>query len=77
MEPENDAQEPELPSCPCGTTRESKYAIAEREYSLGGLFYLLWGGTSVPKKVTFRCVKCNKVFETVTGSRTTMFKYTV
>ena len=58
-----------LPHCRCGTDRNSKYAYAGREYSFFGTLYLLWGGTSVPTKVTFTCVKCGNAFDSSTSPR--------
>ena len=40
--------------------------IVERDYSLWGLLYLIWGGTSVPTQVSFRCPKCADIFEVST-----------
>jgi hypothetical protein len=56
----------ELPTCPCGTDRDSKFSVCEREYGALAILYLVWGGTSVPRKVTWRCVKCGKVFDAST-----------
>jgi hypothetical protein len=58
-----------LPHCKCGTDRRSKFSVAHRNYTFLGLLYLLWGGTSVPSKVSFRCVKCGSLFETTTVRR--------
>jgi hypothetical protein len=58
-----------LPQCKCGTDRDSKYSYTEREYSFFGTLYLLWGGTSVPTKVIFKCVKCGDVFDSSTSPR--------
>ncbi len=55
-----------LPHCKCGTDRTSKYSVCLRDYSFVRLLYLLWGGTSIPTKVSFQCVKCGTVFETST-----------
>jgi hypothetical protein len=55
-----------LPRCACGTDRESKFCVRDREYSFLRTLYLLWGGTSVPTKVSFRCVKCGKTFDVTT-----------
>jgi hypothetical protein len=55
-----------LPHCPCGTDRTSRFSVARRDYAFLGLLYLLWGGTSVPRKITFQCVKCGRVFDTST-----------
>jgi hypothetical protein len=54
------------PQCRCGTDRASRAASPEREYSVAGACYLLWGGTSVPKRVRFRCVYCGDVFDECT-----------
>ncbi len=56
----------ERPRCRCGTDRSSKFSIVDRDYTFLGTLYLLWGGTSVPSKVTFRCVKCGQTIETST-----------
>jgi hypothetical protein len=55
------------PRCKCGTDRQSKFSVVDREYSFLGILYLLWGGTSVPSRVSFRCVKCGVLFETATA----------
>jgi hypothetical protein len=52
-----------LPSCPCGTDRTCREATPEREYTLAGAIYALWGGTSLPSRVNFRCVLCGIVFD--------------
>jgi hypothetical protein len=52
-----------LPTCSCGTDRTSRAATPEREYTLGGTLYALWGGTSVPSRINFRCVHCGVVFD--------------
>lgn len=49
--------------CKCGTTRGSKFSVTERQYGFWGILYLLWGGTSIPTKVSFRCVKCGTLFD--------------
>ena len=38
-------------------------ATPEREYTFMGTLYALWGGTPVPTRVTFRCVRCGRVFD--------------
>jgi len=53
----------DLPTCACGTDRTCREATPEREYGLGGALYALWGGTSVPSSVSFRCVHCGVVFD--------------
>jgi hypothetical protein len=59
----------DLPQCKCGTNRRSKYSVANRDYSFMGLLYLLWGGTAIPTKVAFRCVKCGAIIESTTSRR--------
>ena len=54
----------DLPKCTCGTDRTCREATPEREYTLAGTLYALWGGTSVPSRVNFRCVRCGIVFDT-------------
>ncbi len=50
--------------CRCrATTRDSADVVVERDYSLFGLLYLFWGGTSTPTAVSFRCPRCADVFE--------------
>ena len=56
----------ETPRCKCGTDRDSKFCVIERQYGFFGILYLVWGGTAIPIKVTFRCVKCGAVFESTT-----------
>jgi hypothetical protein len=62
-----DQGEEELPHCKCGTDRLSKYSVVNRDYTFLGLLYLLWGGTAIPSKVAFRCVKCGSLFESTTS----------
>jgi hypothetical protein len=52
-----------VPTCACGTDRTCRAATPEREYTFAGTLYALWGGTSVPARVRFRCVHCGVVFE--------------
>jgi hypothetical protein len=54
---------PPLPTCKCGTDRTHREATPEREYTFMGTLYALWGGTSVPSRVNFRCVRCGVVFD--------------
>jgi|HubBroStandDraft_2_1064218.scaffolds.fasta_scaffold466485_1 hypothetical protein len=62
---EDELDEP-LPTCRCGTDRDSKFCLRDNEYSFVRTLYLLWGGTSIPIKVSFRCVKCGKTFDSTT-----------
>lgn len=61
--------EEELARCKCGTDRRSKFSVVNRDYTFLGLLYLLWGGTSVPTRLTFRCVKCGDLIESTTSPR--------
>jgi hypothetical protein len=59
-----------LPRCRCGTDRTHRAATPEREYSIAGACYLLWGGTSIPTRIRFRCVHCGEVFDQSTERAT-------
>ena len=61
--PANPYRERALPTCKCGTNRTHRAATPERQYTFMGTLYALWGGTSVPSRVNFRCVRCGVVFE--------------
>jgi hypothetical protein len=65
--PAAEAEEEAPPRCKCGTDRESKFSVVNRDYTFWGLLYLLWGGTAIPSKVSFRCVKCGDLFESTTS----------
>lgn len=67
---QNEAVRSNLPTCACGTDRTRREATPEREYTLGGTIYTLWGGTAVPSRVSFRCVHCGVVFDTRTDLAT-------
>jgi hypothetical protein len=53
--PINPYRETALPTCKCGTNRTHRAATPERQYTFMGTLYALWGGTSVPSLVEFRC----------------------
>jgi hypothetical protein len=59
----NESSISKLPTCACGTDRTCREATPEREYTTLGAVYALWGGTSVPLRVSFRCVRCGVVFD--------------
>ena len=50
-------------SCACGTTGQDRYAVAECDYSFMGNLYAAWGGTAIPTRVSFRCIKCDALFD--------------
>ncbi len=54
-------------SCSCGTTRDDKYAVTETEHTILGNLYTIWGGTSIPIRVNFRCIKCDELFDSSTN----------
>jgi hypothetical protein len=66
QEPPNAA----LAVCKCGTDRTRREATPEREYTFFGTLYALWGGTAVPTRVTFRCVRCGVAFDAATDRAT-------
>jgi hypothetical protein len=64
------AANPDLPTCRCGTDRTRREATPERDYTLAGAIYALWGGTPIPTRVSFRCVWCGEVFDSRTDAAT-------
>ena len=60
----------DLPRCRCGYDRTCREATPEREYTLAGTVYALWGGTPIPSRVSFRCVRCHVVFDSCTDRAT-------
>ena len=52
-----------LPTCRCGTDRTRREATPERDYTMLGAMYALWGGTAIPSRVNFRCVHCGVIFD--------------
>ncbi len=62
-----DADDDDLPRCKCGTDRDSRFSFARREYGFFGTLYLLWGGTAIPTKVEWQCVKCGETFDSTTS----------
>lgn len=53
-----------LPHCSCGHTRNHHLVSPECKYSGMGWFWVIFGVTTRPKEVTFRCRKCGERFET-------------
>jgi hypothetical protein len=68
--PANPYRERPLPTCKCGTNRTHRAATPERQYTFMGTLYALWGGTSVPSVVEFRCVHCGVVFDACSDTAT-------
>jgi hypothetical protein len=66
----NPYRESALPTCKCGTNRTHRAATPERQYTFMGTLYALWGGTSVPSLVEFRCVHCGVVFDACSDTAT-------
>jgi hypothetical protein len=65
-----------LRRCKCGTSRLDPHAAPQREYSMLGAMYLLWGGTCVPSRVNFCCVLCGETFDAVTD-RSDCYQYVI
>lgn len=55
--------------CPCGTTRHDRHAVPECDYSFLGNLYAAWGGTAIPTRVSFRCIKCDALFDSTKDLR--------
>lgn len=66
----NQTIQSDLPTCRCGTDRTRREATPEREYTLAGTAYALWGGTAIPARVNFRCVHCGEIFDSCTDLTT-------
>lgn len=52
-----------LPTCRCGHDRHHFAVHPERTYGFWAWLLLLSGATGTPKKITFRCQRCNEVVE--------------
>lgn len=63
------SERPRRRACACGTTRNDKFAVAETEHTILGNLYTIWGGTSIPIRVNFRCIKCDTLFDSSTNKK--------
>lgn len=53
-------------SCSCGATIESETTEVKYDYTPIGWFWQSMGATAIPKEISFKCNKCDKVFERIT-----------
>jgi hypothetical protein len=56
-------EERKRPTCRCGHDRNHPLVIGERTYGFWAWVTLFAGASATPKKVTFRCQRCNQVVE--------------
>jgi hypothetical protein len=56
----------EQKTCRCGHDRDHYMVTVDKEYSAGGWFTVLFGISTVPSKVKFRCTLCGDVLEELT-----------
>jgi hypothetical protein len=55
------------PRCPCGFDRHHGLVRPEPKYGLGGTLALVFAGAGArPKRIDYRCQRCNTVIESVT-----------
>lgn len=52
-----------LATCRCGHDRTHPFVTPERSYGVLAWITLFSGASATPKKVTFRCQRCNQVVE--------------
>jgi hypothetical protein len=64
-----------MKSCKCGTDRRSPDAEPIVKYSAMGMFKLLWGITTIPQSVDFKCKKCQRVFDSLSPTELKDYKY--
>lgn len=53
-------------TCRCGHDRDHYMVTVDKEYSAGGWFTVLFGISTVPSKVKFRCTLCGDVLDEIT-----------
>jgi hypothetical protein len=65
--PEAPSPTPDRPRCPCGFDRTHGLVRPEAHYSLGGSLLLIFAGAGArPKRVDYRCPRCNTIIESST-----------
>ncbi len=52
-----------LPQCPCGHDRNHHMVSGQGTYTWSGWFWVLFGVTTKPTRVSFRCRRCNTHFD--------------
>jgi hypothetical protein len=51
--------------CTCGKTINDLGVSIQYNYNWIGWFWWTMGATAIPKKITFKCESCNKIFDTL------------
>lgn len=64
---EGTAEDP--PRCGCGFDRDHFMVSAEPQYSGVGWFWVLFGITTVPREIQFRCRRCKVCFDRTQDER--------
>ncbi|MCB1177419.1 MAG: hypothetical protein KDK36_07565 [Leptospiraceae bacterium] len=62
-------------SCKCGTDKTSPDAEPIVKYTVMGMLKLIWGITTIPKSVEYRCRKCGRVFDSLSTHELQNYKY--
>jgi hypothetical protein len=56
-----------LPTCRCGHDRSHHMVSKDRKYTLwGSIWVTLFGVSTVPIRIEYRCRRCGKVFDQTT-----------
>lgn len=53
-----------LPTCRCGHDRTHYNVVPRPSFGFWGWFLLLMGASGVPKKIAYRCLRCEQTVET-------------
>jgi len=57
------------PTCRCGHDRTHHWVRAEMTYGVAAWLLLFQGSSAKPKRITFRCGRCDEAFETTRDPR--------
>lgn len=57
------------PTCPCGHDRSHFMVSPEPRYSGLDWFWVLFGITTMPREVSFRCRRCGQTFDRTTDPK--------
>lgn len=52
--------------CRCGHTRDNFWVRPARTYGVWGLICMMFGVTTKPSRVDYKCAHCEHTFETIT-----------
>lgn len=55
--------------CRCGHDREHLFVSVKHHYSIGGWFWLLFGATAKPVRLSWVCRKCNETIDETSSPR--------